>query len=76
MIILVTGFISLSLLSIVSASYVGKQPVAWKDNLAQYWLKELQESMGRCTGHHSITEIMLKTVLNTIQSINLFIWHV
>ena len=33
-------------------------------------LKELQESMGRCTGHRHITEILLKTALNTIQSIN------
>ena len=33
-------------------------------------LKELQESMDRCTGHHHITEILLKTALNTIQSIN------
>ena len=27
--------------------------------------------MDRCTGHHDIIEILLKTVLNTIQSINL-----
>ena len=32
--------------------------------------KELQESMGRCTG--DITEILLKTKLNTIQSINYY----
>ena len=30
-------------------------------------LKEIQESMDRCTGHCDITEILLKTVLNTIQ---------
>ena len=34
--------------------------------------KELQESMNRCTGQHDITETLLKTVINTIQSINQF----
>ena len=47
--------------------YVGKQPVAWKEYCAEYWLKEHQESTDRCTGRHDITEILLKTVLNTIQ---------
>ena len=51
-------------------SYVGKQPVAWKEYCAKYWLKELQESMDRCTGRHDITEILLKTAFNTIQSTN------
>ena len=50
--------------------YVGKQTVAWKEYCAEYWLKELQKSNDRCTGHHDITEILLKTPLNTIQSIN------
>ena len=27
--------------------YVGKKPVAWKEYCADYWLKELQENMGR-----------------------------
>ena len=49
--------------------YVGKQPVAWKEYCAEYWFKELQESMDRCTGRHDLTEILLKTVLNAIQSI-------
>ena len=31
-------------------------------------LKELQESIVRCFGHFNITEILLKTALNTIQS--------
>ena len=31
---------------------LGKQPVAWKEYCAQYWLKELQESMDRCTGRY------------------------
>ena len=51
-------------------SYVGKQPLAWKEYCAEYWLKEFQESMDRCTGRHNITEILLKMELNTIQSIN------
>ena len=50
--------------------YVGKQPVGWKENCAEYWLNELQESMDKCTGRRDITEILLKTALNTIQSIN------
>ena len=49
--------------------YVGKQPVAWKEYCAEYWLKELQESMDRCTGRRDVTGIMLKTALNAIQSI-------
>ena len=51
---------------------VGKQPVAWKECCAENWLKELQESIDRCTGHRDITEILLKMALNTIQSINPF----
>ena len=53
--------------------YVGKHPLGWKEYCAEYWLKELQESMDRCTGHHDITEILLKMALNTSQSINLLI---
>ena len=56
--------------------YEGKQPVAWKEYCAEYWLKELQESIDRCTAYHDITEILLKTALNTIQLINfIFINH-
>ena len=50
--------------------YVGKQPVAWKEYCAEYWLKGPQESMDRCSGHRDITEILLKTALNTIESIS------
>ena len=50
--------------------YVGKQQVACKVYCAEYWLKELQESKDRCTGRRDITEILSKTALNTIQSIN------
>ena len=49
--------------------YVGNQPVAWKEYCANYWLKELQEHTGRCTGRLDLTEILLKTALNTMQSI-------
>ena len=48
--------------------YAGKQPVVWKDYCTEYWLKELQESMDRSAGRRDITEILLKTALNTIQS--------
>ena len=41
-------------------SYVGKHPVAWKEDCLEYWLKELQESMDMCTGHHDITEVLWK----------------
>ena len=50
--------------------YVGKQLVAWKEYCAEYWFKELQESMDRCTGHHDITQILLKMSLNTMQCID------
>ena len=51
--------------------YSGKQSVALKEYCAEYWLKEIQESMGRCTGCYDIqvTGILLKTMVNTIQSI-------
>ena len=49
--------------------YVGKQPLAWKEYCVEHWLKELQESMDRCTDRSDITEILLNTALNTIQSI-------
>ena len=50
--------------------YLGKQPVAWKEYWAEYWIRELRESMNRCTGRIDITKLLLKTALNTIQSIN------
>ena len=43
--------------------------MALKEYCTEYWLKELQESMDRCTGHRDLTEILLKTTLNIIQSI-------
>ena len=46
--------------------------MTWKEYCVEYWLKEPQESMGWYTGHCNITEILLKTVLNTIQSITVY----
>ena len=70
MIVIWTGFFLLSPLSVISTMVMWelKQPVAWKDNCAEYWLKELKESMDRCTGRCNISEILLKTALNTIQT--------
>ena len=70
MIVIATGFIPLTAVLCFDNGYVGKQPVAWKEYFVEYWLKELQESMDRCTGHRNITETLLKTALNTKQSIN------
>ena len=39
----------------------------WKEYYAEYWLKELLESMDRCTGRRDVTEILLKTAINTLQ---------
>ena len=58
---------SLTTVSCFDIGYVGKQQVAWKEYCAKCWLKELQESMDRCTDCRDITEILLKTVFNTIQ---------
>ena len=49
--------------------------VMWYSNqwlCAEYWLKEVRESMERGIVRRYITEILLKTALNTIQSINPF----
>ena len=40
--------------------YVGKRSVAWKEYCAEYWLKELQETMDRCIDHHNNVESGLK----------------
>ena len=58
MIAIVTGFIPASPL------------LAWKEYCAECWFKELKESMGKCTGHCNITERLLKTAVNTVQSIS------
>ena len=47
----------------------GKAASGMEENCVENRLKELQESMDRCTGCYDITE-MLKMALNTIQPIN------
>ena len=42
----------------------------WKEYCTVYWLKELLESINRCTGCRDISKILLKMALDTIQSIN------
>ena len=70
MIVIATVFnSSLTAVHCFDNGYVEKQPGAWKEYSAEYWFPELQESMDRFTGHHDITEILLKKALNTIQSI-------
>ena len=64
---------SLSAVRSFGSGYVEKQPVAWKKYCAEYWSKELKESMDRCTGHRDMTGKLLKTALSTIQSINQFL---
>ena len=53
-----------------SNGYVGKQPVAWKEYCAEYWLKELQEGMDKCTGCRDVTEVLLKTALTPYNQSN------
>ena len=50
--------------------YVEKWPEVWKEYCPEYCLKELQEGLDRCTDRCNITEILLKTALNTIQPTN------
>ena len=50
MIVIVTGFIPLSPLSVVLTM------VTWESS----WLKELQENMDRCNECHDITEILFE----------------
>ena len=47
--------------------YVAKQTGAWKQYCAEYRLKELQESIDRCTGRRDRTKAMLKRKLNITQ---------
>ena len=46
--------------------------VALKEYCVENRLKELQESLDRYAGHQDTTEILLKTMSNTKQSISLF----
>ena len=70
MIVIATGFIPLTAGHFFYNGYVGKQPMAWKEYCAEYWLVKLRESMDTCIGRRDITDILLKKALNTLQSIN------
>ena len=61
MIVIAIGFIPLSPLSVVSTMVMWESS-QWlgKKYCAEYWLKELQESMARYTGRLDITERLLK----------------
>ena len=73
MIVIAKGFIPLSPLSVVSKIVMWESSqYSWKEYCAEYRLKELQQSMGMCTGRRDITEILLKTVSNPIQPTNGF----
>ena len=65
MIVIATGFIPLSSLYVVSTMVI-RESSQWLERK----LKELKKSMNWCTDHRDITEILLKVVSNTIQSIN------
>ena len=55
-----TGFLPLSPVSIIATGYVGKQPVAWKENHAEYYRKAW---IGAVAAEILVTEMMLKTAL-------------
>ena len=52
---------------------MGKQPVAWKEYYAEYCLKELQESMDRCTGLRDINEILLNKIQSRLEPFRGFV---
>ena len=68
MIVIATEFNSFSPLPIVSTVVMWESSQWLRKNIVGHSLKELQESINRCTGCCDITEMLLKTVLNTIQS--------
>ena len=71
MIVIATGFIPLSLLTVVSTMAMWESSQWLGKNIVQ--VKKLQESMGRCTRRHNTTKIFLKTAFNTNQSILLIL---
>ena len=62
--------VSLTAVHCFDDDYVRKQPVAWKEYCAEYCLRELWDSMDRCTGCCDINEIKLKKTFNTIHTIS------
>ena len=65
-IVIATIFIPLAPLSIVSTMV--KVAIVFDEYFAEHWLIGLRETMYRCNSRRDITEILLKTALNTIQS--------
>ena len=63
-------FIPLSPCPLFQQWLCGKAASGLERILCRLLVKKLLESMDLCTGPHDITEILLKTALNTIQSIN------
>ena len=55
---------SLTTVQCFDDGYEEKQPMAWKEYDAEYWLKELQKSIDECTGRRDIIEITLKRILS------------
>ena len=69
MIVIATGLIPLSLLSIVSTMLMWESSQLLGRNIV--WRTDKKNSnMDRCIGSRDITEILLKTALNTMQSIS------
>ena len=68
-----TGFMPLSSLLIVSTIVIWESS-QWfgKKFCADYWSKELQESMDRCTGHTIYLFCISKQVQNTTTNISIF----
>ena len=48
---------SLTCVCCLDKGYVRKQPVARNEYWAEYWLKELPESVNRCSGRYDITAL-------------------
>ena len=70
MIVIATGFIPPLPLLLFRQQLSGKVFSGLDRILCGVLVKEFQESVDRCNGSRDITEILLKTALNTIQSIN------
>ena len=60
MIVIATGFIPLSPLSVFLTIVCGKAGNGLERILCSVLVKRTAESMDRCTGHSDITEILLK----------------
>ena len=70
LIIVATRYIPLQPLTIVSIMVMWESSQWLEKKCAEYWRKRLKENMDRYIGRRDISEIMLKTALNTINSFN------